>query len=205
MFLNRFFNHQENHLLEKACFYYEHNKSQSINVLFSYANDLEHFTKWYVQIWGESLGKIDKSEHSVGGTPIGLIGSVDQHSFLQLLIEGPKDKTVTFISIKDFENDLKIPNISLKYIEKTDFINNMSYNTLINAQCEATKESLKQSGVAVDSLVIEKISETNIGALIIHYELLTSLVGTMLNINTYNQPGVELGKEILYKKFEKNI
>ena len=205
MFLNRFFNHQENHLLEKACFYYEHNKSQGINVLFSYANDLEHFTKWYVQIWGESLGKIDESEHSVGGTPIGLIGSVDQHSFLQLLIEGPKDKTVTFINIKDFENDLKIPNISLKYIEKTDFINNMSYNTLINAQCDATKESLKQSGVAVDRVVIEKISERNIGALIIYYELLTSLVGTMLNINTYNQPGVELGKEILYKKFEKNI
>lgn len=203
-FLNRFFNRLENHLLEKACFLYEHNKKQSINVLFSYANDLENFTKWYVQIWGESLGKVDKSKHSVGGTPIGLIGSVDQHSFLQLLIEGPKDKTVTFISIKNFENDLKIPDISLKHIEKTNFINNMKYNTLINAQCDATKESLKQSGVAVDSIVIEKISEANIGALIIYYELLTSLVGAMLEINTYDQPGVELGKEILYKKFENN-
>ncbi len=203
-FLNRFFNHKENHLLEKACFLYEHNEKQSINVLFSYASDLENFTKWYVQIWGESLGKLDNSNHSVGGTPIGLIGSVDQHSFLQLLIDGPRDKTVTFISIKDFQNSLKIPDITLKYIEKTNFVNNMSYNTLINAQCEATKESLKQSGVAVDSIVIEKIDEVNIGTIIIYYELLTSLVGAMLKINTYNQPGVDLGKEILYKKFKNN-
>lgn len=201
-FLNRFFNHEEKHLLEKACFLYEHSKDHSINVLFSYANDLENFTKWYVQIWGESLGKIDKSNNSVGFTPIGLIGSVDQHSFLQLLIDGPKDKTVTFISVEDFENNLKIPDISLKHIEKTNFINNMRYNTLINAQCDATRESLKQSGVLVDSIILEKIDETSIGSIIIYYELLTSLMGAMLKVNTYDQPGVELGKDILYEQFE---
>ena len=200
-FLTRFFNHEEDHLLEKACYFYEHSPQQSINVLFSYANDLENLCKWYVQLWGESLGKINTQEKNVGLTPIGLIGSIDQHSFLQLLIEGPKDKTVTFISIEDFENELSIPEISLKHIEKTDFINSNSFNTLINAQCDATRESLIQSGIAVDSIVIERVCEGNIGTMIIYYELLTSLVGAMLRVNTYDQPGVELGKDILYKKF----
>jgi glucose-6-phosphate isomerase len=172
-------------------------------VLFSYANDLENLCKWYVQLWGESLGKINTQEKNVGLTPIGLIGSIDQHSFLQLLIEGPKDKTVTFVNIKDFENDLSIPDVSLKHIEKTDFINSNSFNTLINAQCDATRESLIQSGVAVDSIEFERICEGNIGTMIIYYELLTSLVGAMLRVNTYDQPGVELGKDILYKKFGK--
>lgn len=202
-FLDSFFKGNEAHLLEKACFLYEHETSKRINVLFSYANALENFTKWYVQLWGESLGKIDATGNSVGMTPIGLIGSVDQHSFLQLLIEGPKDKTVTFISIDSFENDLKIPDISLKFIEKTDFINGQTFNTLINAQCDATRASLVQSGVPVDGIVIEKIDSHHIGSMIIYYELLTSLVGAMLMINTYDQPGVELGKTILYDKFAK--
>jgi len=201
-FLSRFFDHKEDHLLEKACFFYAQSREQSINVLFAYANDLENFCKWYVQLWGESLGKINEQEESVGLTPIGLIGSIDQHSFLQLLIEGVKDKTVTFISIEDFENDLSVPDISLKYIEKTDFINNKSFNALINAQCDATRESLVQNDVAVDGIVIEKICEANIGTMIIYYELLTSLTGAMLSVNTYDQPGVELGKVILYEKFE---
>ena len=201
-FLQAFFNREEDHLLEKACFLYEQGPKLSINVLFSYANDLENLTKWYVQLWGESLGKIDASGAHVGMTPVGLIGSVDQHSFLQLLIEGPRDKTVTFISIEDFENALTIPDISLKHIEKTDFINGRTFNTLINAQCDATRESLVQSGVSVDGIAIPKVDEANIGALILYYELLTSLVGTMLLVNTYDQPGVELGKVILTKKFE---
>jgi glucose-6-phosphate isomerase len=202
-FLERFFDRKEDHLLEKACFLYECGPQQSINVLFSYANDLENFTKWYVQLWGESLGKIDAMGSRTGMTPIGLIGSVDQHSFLQLLIEGPQDKTVTFISIDDFETPLTIPELSLKHIEKTDFINGQSFNTLINAQCDATRESLVQSGVPVDGISVGKIDEAHIGALILYYELLTSLVGAMLLVNTYDQPGVELGKTILYSKFEK--
>jgi glucose-6-phosphate isomerase len=200
-FLNSLLEGGEKHLLEKACFYYEHAQVHPINVLFSYANDLENLTKWYVQLWGESLGKIDREGKSVGMTPIGLIGAVDQHSFLQLVIEGPKDKTVTFINIDDFENDLTIPDISLKHIEKTDFINGKTFNELINAQCEATRQSLIDSGVPTDGIAISKISEENIGAIIIYYELLTSLVGAMLNVNTYDQPGVELGKTILYSKF----
>ncbi len=202
-FVSSFFDAKENHLLEKACYMYENSKQQSINVLFSYADRLENLTKWYVQLWGESLGKIDAYENRVGLTPIGIIGAVDQHSFLQLVIEGPQDKSVTFINIEDFENDLSVPDITLYGIEKTNFINNQSFNTLINAQCDATAQSVIESDVAVDKITLDKVTPQNIGAIIIYYELLTSLIGAMLMVNTYNQPGVELGKVILYKNLQK--
>ena len=200
--VENFFRGEEQHLLQKANALYENAQSNNITVLFSYADSLNHFTKWFVQLWGESLGKINKQGKRVGLTPIGLIGSVDQHSFLQLIIEGPTDKTVTFIKIENFENDLKIPAISLKGIEKTDFINEKTFNTLINAQCDATMQSVSDAGVSVDLINIGNISEKNIGGLLVYFELLTSLVGSMLDINTYNQPGVELGKQILYKNLE---
>ncbi len=197
----RFFAQKENHIVKKAAFFTQYRESASINVLFSYATCLEDFTKWYVQLWGESLGKINACENHTGLTPIGHIGSVDQHSFLQLIMQGPRDKTVTFIKVYDFEKEMKVPDITLKFIEKTDYINGYSFNELIDGECEATKESIIKQGINVDSITLDSLSEKNIGSLIIYYELLTSLCGIMLHINTYDQPGVELGKEILQKKF----
>lgn len=201
-FVNSFFDRNEDHLLQKAYYMFKNKDQKSINVIFSYANCLENLSKWYVQLWGESLGKIDTNGKNVGLTPIGLTGSVDQHSFLQLIIEGPKDKTVTFMNIDDFEDDIKIPDMSLKHIEKTDYINGNSFNKLINAQCDATMQSLIDSNVPTDKISLSRVDEKNIGAIIIYFELLTSLVGSMLNVNTYDQPGVELGKQILVKKFK---
>ncbi|MBL0721890.1 MAG: glucose-6-phosphate isomerase, partial [Sulfurovum sp.] len=198
-FIESFFNEKENHILEKAYYIYDNAETKSITVLFSYSDKLENLTKWFVQLWGESLGKKNKDGNRVGLTPIGLTGAVDQHSFLQLIIEGPKDKVITFITIKDFKRDLDIPNITLKGIEKTDFINGTSFNALINAQADATEESMIESGVDTDSIMIDEVTAQNIGVLLVYHEVLTSLVGAMLDINTYNQPGVELGKIILYK------
>ncbi len=200
--LASFFDRKEEHMLAKAAFLAENASQQTINVLFSYANCLEDFTKWYVQLWGESLGKINTSGTRVGLTPIGQVGAVDQHSFLQLVIEGPLNKTVTFINIETFGEDITIPDITLPGIEKTDFINGNSFGLLINAQCDATMQSVAQSGSPVDKISFSAIDEREAGAFILYYELLTSLVGAMLDVNTYDQPGVELGKQILYKKFE---
>lgn len=201
-FLERFFNHEEEHLLDKAFFLSQRRNEIKTNVVFAYADELENLCKWYVQLWGESLGKIDTTGAHTGLTPYALVGSVDQHSFLQLLIDGPRDKSVTFISIEDFENDLTIPDISLKYIEMSDFVNAKKFNELINLQCEATRESLKTSNISTDLITIQKINEASVGTIIVYYELLTSLIGALMEINPYDQPGVELGKQILYKKFE---
>jgi glucose-6-phosphate isomerase len=201
--VRRFFNREEDHILLKAAFIATNWEKYRMNVLFAYASFLDDFTKWYVQLWGESLGKIDKSGNRVGLTPLGQIGSIDQHSFLQLIIEGPIDKTVTFIKIEDFENDILIPDITFEGIQKCDFVNGHTFNELINAECDATREAIAQQGVPVDAIIFDKLSEANIGELILYYEILTSLTGSILNINTYNQPGVELGKRILADKFKK--
>jgi len=197
--MDKFFDSRIESIGLKALFYAQ--KKYPVNVLFSYADCLEDFTKWFVQLWAESLGKIDKEGEHTGLTPIGHIGSVDQHSFLQLIMQGVRDKTVTFIKVEDFENDLIVPSVSLKNIEKVDYINSHTFNELINAECDATKESLIAENIPVDSITLDIISEENVGEMIMYFELLTSYTGLLLGINTYNQPGVENGKKILVKKF----
>lgn len=201
IFLERFWNRQEEHLLQKAVYYVDNAHRFPINVLFAYSDMFEEFGKWMVQLWGESLGKRNRRGERVGLTPISLIGSVDQHSFLQLIVEGPLNKTVTFMHIASSEEGLMIPDISLRYLEKSDFVNGRSFNDLINAQCMATMKSVVESDVSVDEIVWEHLDEESVGEMIIYYELMTSAAGALLEINTYDQPGVERGKQILSEYF----
>lgn len=189
-------------LLNKAIYYAKHHTKYNINCLFAYSETLTYFTEWYVQLWGESLGK--KQRHSafnVGVTPIGLIGPKDQHSFLQLIVEGTRDKSVTFIKIEDFQDELVIPDITLPYLEKLDVLNGVAFHDLITMQSDSVIEALMDQGdIPLDEIIIERVNEASIGQLIYYYELLTSLVGELIDVNTYDQPGVESGKIILKKK-----
>ena len=189
-------------LLNKAVYYAKNHAQYHINCIFAYSETLKYFCEWYVQLWGESLGKHQKSSaFNVGLTPIGLIGPKDQHSFLQLIMEGTRDKSVTFIKINDFCQDFIIPDITLPHLEALDSLNNLQFSKLINMQCDSVIEALQdQNDIPLDSIEIETINEHNIGSLIYYYELLTSLVGELINVNTYDQPGVEAGKIILKKK-----
>ncbi|MBU0924200.1 glucose-6-phosphate isomerase [bacterium] len=193
------------HLIKKARTYYEFKDVYNINAIFSYSQLLEGFNKWYVQLWGESLGKVDTNNTNQGLTPIGLLGPVDQHSFLQLIVEGQRDKTITFIKIKDFKDDTKIAPITLEGLEELDYINNLDFKELINQQADATIASVQElkRDIPIDIIEIEEISEYEIGKLLFYYELLTSIVGKFLRINTYDQPGVESGKIILKKMLKK--
>ena len=202
-FLDRFWERQEEHLIQKAVYYVSNADRFPINVLFGYSDMFEEFGKWVVQLWGESLGKWNRRGERVGLTPISLIGSVDQHSFLQLIVQGPLNKTVTFMQIERSEETLMIPSLSLKYLEKSDFVNGYSFNDLINAQCMATMKSVIDSDVSVDEIVWETVDEASVGEMILYYELLTSLSGALFEINTYDQPGVEVGKQILFDFFQK--
>ena len=195
-FRDDFFNKKEWHLCTKASFYAQNYKKYSINVLFAYSTLLNSFKEWFVQLFGESLGKNGKEI-----MPVGHIGSIDQHSFLQLLMEGMGHKTITFIKVNSFETPLIIPDIKLPYLEATDFVNGHSFEELINKECEATKEALMAKEYPIDEIIIDDLSLKNIGKLIMYYEMLTSAIGSLLEINTYNQPGVELGKTILKNKF----
>ncbi len=190
-------------LFKKAYYYYKHRKKINMNILFSYSSMFEAFNKWYIQLWGESLGKKRKENERVGLTPVGLIGSVDQHSFLQLIVEGPKDKSVTFLKLKNFELPITVPHLSLPYLETTDFVNGRRFQTIINSQCDSTMEAVIEAGVPVDLIEINELNEESAGYLIYYFELLTSAVGAMLQINTYDQPGVEKGKILLKNRLSK--
>jgi len=189
-------------IMQKARFLVENKNRFNINVIFSYSSLLEGFNKWYVQLWGESLGKVNINGTRQALTPIGLLGPVDQHSFLQLIMEGVRDKTVTFIKVNDFENDISIPEISLDGLEGLDYLNGVQFKELINHQADATIEAIKElKDVPCDLITIDRVDEFNIAKLMFTFELLTSIVGSFVQINTYDQPGVELGKQKLVKKF----
>jgi len=179
-------------LIEKAEFYFKNRDKITINGLFAYSNSLNSFIKWYIQLWAESLGK-----ELNGLTPIGLIGSKDQHSFLQLIVEGRRDKSITFIKIENIPSQIAVPDINLKFLDNSDILNGIPFKDLINLQADSTRDALINRGIAVDEILIDTIDEVSIGELIFYFELLTSLVGILLNINTYNQNGVEEGKQIL--------
>ena len=190
----RFLEDGDDTLLQKAYHYATH-KNAKINVIFSYGDRFLEFNDWYVQLWAESLGK-KKGYKRYGLTPVGLIGSRDQHSFLQLIMDGVKDKTVSFIKVAADANTA-IPGISLNGLEGCDFVNGLNLGELINAQCSATMHALVQEGISVDVIELERLDEASVGFLIYYFELLTSATGIMLGINTYDQPGVEVGKRIL--------
>ena len=192
-------------LLKKAVYYAKNHAEYHINCIFAYSETLKYFCEWYVQLWGESLGKFQRhSAFNVGLTPIGLIGPKDQHSFLQLIMEGTRDKSVTFIKIENFNDNITIPPISLPNLESLDTLNNLSFSKLITMQCDSVLEALQdQKDIPLDSISITSVTEENIGSLIFYYELLTSLVGELIDVNTYDQPGVEAGKIILKNKLKR--
>ncbi len=185
-------------ILKKARFLVEYKYSFNINVVFSYSSRLEGFNKWYIQLWGESLGKVDINDTRQGLTPIGIIGPIDQHSFLQLIVEGRRDKTVTVIKVENFDNDLKIPDIQLEGLEDLNYLNGVAFSDLINKQADATIESINNlNDIPCDVITIDGVYESAIATLMYEYELLTSLCAKFMYIDAYNQPGVEAGKIIL--------
>ncbi|MCR1810144.1 glucose-6-phosphate isomerase [Sulfurospirillum sp. hDNRA2] len=189
-------------LLKKATYYAKNSMNYNINTLFAYSESLDYFTDWYVQLWGESLGKKQRnSSFNVGLTPVGLIGPKDQHSFLQLIVEGLRDKSVTVLKVENFDDKIKIPSITLKELEDLDLMNGIAFCDLINMQADSTIEALlDKKDIPVDTITMQHIDEENMGKLIFYYELLTSIVGQMMDVNAYDQPGVEDGKRILKGK-----
>ena len=191
-------------LIKKARFFTEYKYSFNINVVFSYSSRLEGFNKWYIQLWGESLGKVDINSTHQGLTPIGIIGPIDQHSFLQLIVEGRRDKTVTVIKVDDFHSNLEIPAIELEGLEEMDYIDGLEFSELLKNQADATIESInKLNDIPCDVITIDAVCEKSIASLMYEYELLTSVCAKFMYIDAYNQPGVESGKIILKEKLKR--
>jgi len=191
-------------IIRKARFLVENKSRFNINVVFSYSSLLENFNKWYVQLWAESLGKINVNGTRQALTPIGLVGPVDQHSFLQMIMDGVRDKTVTFIKIDDLKDSSIIPKSNSNKFDDlgSQYAEGFSFNEVLNMQADATIQSVQeQDDIPCDVVTIRTVDEYNIAKIMFSYQLLVSCIGTFLQINTYDQPGVEYGKLNLVESF----
>ena len=178
-------------------------QGKNISVMMPYADSLKYFADWYAQLWAESLGKeVDKNGKLVnaGQTPVKALGVTDQHSQVQLYNEGPFDKVITFIEVKNFRSDVTIPNGCKEY-PNVNFLCGHSLSELINNELFATRYNLTRRGRMNYTIEMDEINECNIGALIELLQLQTAYAGELLNIDAYNQPGVEGGKDATYALF----
>jgi glucose-6-phosphate isomerase len=192
----------ENPALTGAALHYlmDKAKGKNIQVMMPYSHALRDLADWFRQLWAESLGKRVNREGRtvhVGQTPEKAVGATDQHSVMQLYIEGPFDKVVTFLSVDEFNTSVEIPHAFEEY-EAVKYLGGHTMNELINAEQRATELALTQSGKPNCAIRLKKVDEQSVGALLFLLEMQTAYAGELYNINAFDQPGVELGKNFAY-------
>ncbi len=174
-------------------------KNISMSVMMPYSNRLKFFPDWYVQLWAESLGKEhdkDGNRVNVGQTPIKAVGATDQHSLLQLFAEGPNNKIVNFIKVKEFDNDVEIPKI-FEYTS-VGYLGGKTFNRLMEAEENSTRISLNDYKRPNVTFILPKIDAYHLGQLFYMFEVQTAIAGELYNINTFSQTGVEQSKNYTY-------
>lgn len=168
------------------------NSRRNINALIPYADSLKFLSEWFCQLWAESLGKDGR-----GMTPYPSVGTTDQHSQLQLWMEGPEDKVVTFIRVADYGVDFTIPGV-FEGVEGTSYLSGHTLSKLIRAEEESSELALAKRGHPNMTISIPAIDAYHLGQLFQFFEIATALTGLLLGINPFNQPGVEEGKNYTY-------
>lgn len=178
------------------------NHGRPITVMFPYVYALREFGFWFRQLWAESLGKaVNRQGETVhtGPTPIAAVGPTDQHSQVQLYMEGPQDKIITFLGADETAHDLVLPE-AFPHKEGAIYLKGLSLWNILHAEMAATAEALDQAGRPSVELMIERLDAYHLGQLFYFFELATAYAGELWNVNAYDQPGVELGKQLMYKR-----
>jgi glucose-6-phosphate isomerase len=171
------------------------------NVLMPYSSRLATLAKWYIQLLSESTGKefdLQGNKVNVGITPVPALGATDQHSQAQLFKDGPFNKLVMTVQVSDYQAN---PIIADKAPAGFEYLQGITFGQLMDAEIQGTRQSLTESGKPNLNIVIDQVCENTLGELLMMFELSVAYLGNMLNINTFDQPGVErakiLAKEIL--------
>ena len=169
-------------------------KGKSISVLMAYADRLERFTHWYVQLWAESLGKNGK-----GTTPVAALGPVDQHSQVQLFIGGLRDKLFTVVTVAGTGRGPRMDAELAKLAGEPAF-GGKTIGDLVAAEGRATAETLVKNGCPVRTIHLPQLNEETLGELLMHFMLETIIAAHLLGVDAFDQPAVEEGK-VLAKKY----
>ena len=169
-------------------------KGRNVRVMMAYADALERLAAWFVQLWAESLGKEGK-----GSTPHGAVGTTDQHSQVQLYMEGPQDKVIEIVEVENHPRDLPIPD-AYGDLEGVGYLGGHTIGELLNVECDATRKALTEAGRPNSTMRLGAVNEENLGYVFQALEVQTAIAGALYEVNAFDQPGVEAGKEITYKR-----
>jgi glucose-6-phosphate isomerase len=170
---------------------------KSIAVFMPYSDPLRDFAAWFVQLWAESLGKKRPDGTSVGSTPLAALGATDQHAQVQLFMEGPADKTVTFVAVKERSTDVTIP-AAFPDVKELGYLAGHTLGELIDIEQRATAGALARRGRPNMTFHLDRVDAAHVGQLMMLLEIATAYAGQLYGIDAFNQPGVELGKQFAY-------
>jgi glucose-6-phosphate isomerase len=172
-------------------------KKEWITVLWIYSQGLKTFGLWFQQLWAESLAKkttLDLKPAPRVSTPMMMVGSNDQHSMLQQVMEGAKDKFVIFLR-SDREENYGVK-LSTELFPNYKFLVGESMGKIFKAQAVGTQQALNKEGVESMTIQLTKFDESEMGSLFFYFEMVTAMLGKYHNIDAYDQPGVELSKKL---------
>jgi glucose-6-phosphate isomerase len=181
-------------------------KGKPIVVMMPYAQRLKEIADWFAQLWAESLGKKhdrNGNEVRVGTTPVKALGATDQHSQVQLYVEGPYDKLVNFVAVEQYDDPAPIP-AAYADLEGVGYLGGHSFQELIQAEQQATAIALSEAGQPNITHTLPAINAFTLGQLFLIFEMQTAFAGELLNINAFDQPGVEAGKVNTYALLGRN-
>lgn len=186
--------------INAAINWHYYNRQKPISVMMPYSYALKDLSDWYRQLWAESLGKTNNRQGQqvfVGPTPVKALGTTDQHSQVQLYREGPNDKLFTFLQVKDFEQDVTIGSTP-QVAPELEYLSGQRMSKLLNSEKIATEYALLHDKRPCMTLLFDHITPSTVGQFIYLFEVTTSIAGLLFNIDPYDQPAVELGKEATF-------
>lgn len=175
-------------------------RGRRIHVTMPYADSLVHLSEWYRQLLGESVGKrFNRRGRRVdtGITPVVSLGATDQHSQVQLYVEGPQDKLITFLEVERFRNDVRLEKRWTTY-SSLGYLGGTTLGTLLAAEKRGTEIALSAAGRPHATFVLPEITAKILGQLFYMFEFQVALLGELMNIDAFDQPGVEGGKVAAY-------
>ena len=170
---------------------------KNTHVLMPYSDALRDMADWFVQLWAESLGKVGRDGEGVGPTPLAALGATDQHSQVQLFMEGPANKTVTFVAVAGPALDVTIPSLHGD-VPELAYLGGHTLFELLDIERRATAGALARRGRPNMTLTLDAVDAWHLGGLFMLLELATVYAGELYGVNPLDQPGVELGKQFTY-------
>ncbi len=160
---------------------------RKISVAMPYSSFMTEFTEWYVQLWGESLGKNGK-----GQTPLKAVGTSSQHAILQLFVDGPDDKFYQLFFVESYEVDPKLP----EEVEILPYLSGKRISEVMEAEFLGTLHALRSRKRPIVTFKLENLSERELGRLMMFYMISVVAMGKLMGVNPYGQPAVEIGKRV---------